>query len=147
MHGDASRRFILNLWNISVGSAYPSRAESQFLMSTKISTLIDSSSPYLYLPEDVCDHFELILGLQFNTTSQIYTINNTMHDTLMARDFDITFTIANDQSQTIDIRLPYEAFDLNASFPVSSENTRYFPLKRATNPSQYTLGRVFFQEA
>jgi hypothetical protein len=48
---------------------------------------------------------------------------------------------------SVDIVLPYAAFDLEASYPLVRHPTRYFPLKRAANDSQYTLGRAFLQEA
>jgi len=36
---------------------------------------------------------------------------------------------------------------LNTSYPLVNDNLRYFPLKRADNDTQYTLGRVFLQNA
>lgn len=45
------------------------------------------------------------------------------------------------------ISLPYSAFDLNISWPHVESSTYYFPLKRAANDTQYTLGRAFLQEA
>jgi hypothetical protein len=47
---------------------------------------------------------------------------------------------------TINITLPYAAFDLNASWPLVSSTAPYFPLKRAINDT-IVLGRTFFQEA
>jgi len=43
--------------------------------------------------------------------------------------------------------LPYAAFDLVADYPLVIDSSRYFPLMRAANESQYTLGRTFLQEA
>jgi len=48
---------------------------------------------------------------------------------------------------TARIQLPYAAFDLVASHPLVESSSRYFPLKRASNTRQYTLGRTFLQEA
>ncbi|KAL9030785.1 MAG: hypothetical protein Q9180_006874, partial [Flavoplaca navasiana] len=45
------------------------------------------------------------------------------------------------------IELPYAAFDLIAERPLMKNATRYFPLMRAADESQYTLGRTFLQEA
>ncbi|KAF1345448.1 hypothetical protein BDV97DRAFT_372648 [Delphinella strobiligena] len=36
---------------------------------------------------------------------------------------------------------------LNASYPIYANATRYFTIRRATNDTQYTLGRAFLQEA
>jgi hypothetical protein len=49
--------------------------------------------------------------------------------------------------QTIDVSIPYGAFDLTAQPPLVNTSTRYFALKRASNQTQYTLGRAFLQEA
>lgn len=38
-------------------------------------------------------------------------------------------------------------FDLEASYPIYPNATSYFPIRRAANDSQYTLGRAFLQEA
>jgi hypothetical protein len=43
--------------------------------------------------------------------------------------------------------LPYAAFDLQAEHPIYANTTNYFPIRRAVNESQYTLGRAFMQEA
>ncbi|RAL66809.1 hypothetical protein DID88_007592 [Monilinia fructigena] len=47
----------------------------------------------------------------------------------------------------VNITLPYAAFDWWAEYPLVQNATRYFPLKRASDSSQITLGRVFLQEA
>lgn len=51
------------------------------------------------------------------------------------------------QQTTQNIELPYAAFDLQASYPYYETPTRYFPIRRAANETQYTFGRTFFQEA
>lgn len=43
--------------------------------------------------------------------------------------------------------MPYAAFDLTASYPLVNGTSRYFPLQRAANDTQYTLERAFFQSA
>ncbi|KAG0648252.1 hypothetical protein D0Z07_5497, partial [Hyphodiscus hymeniophilus] len=54
---------------------------------------------------------------------------------------------ASTGGETISINLPYAAFDLQATYPIFPNATNYFPLRRAANQSQYTLGRTFLQEA
>ncbi|KAK0751397.1 hypothetical protein B0T18DRAFT_426041 [Schizothecium vesticola] len=49
--------------------------------------------------------------------------------------------------ETVTVVLPYAAFDLVAKNPLVDETTHYFPLKRANSSKQYTLGRVYLQEA
>lgn len=45
------------------------------------------------------------------------------------------------------IMLPFSALALPTASPFTPNNTYYFPLKKAANDSQNTLGRVFLQEA
>ena len=110
---------------------------------------IDSTIPYIYLPSTACQVFEQELGLVWNATENIYFVDENLHQTLTSTNPSFTFTIGNDkQSQsTVDIVLPYSSFDLTFKSPVFSKSTPYFPIRRAANESQYTLGRVFLQEA
>ncbi|KAH0275608.1 acid protease, partial [Aureobasidium melanogenum] len=111
--------------------------------------LIDSTVAYLYLPEVICRAFEQNFGLVWNDYYQYYLVNETLHKQLLADDTEVTFTLGQSTSggQTINITLPYPAFDLELAFPYVANSTRYFPLKRAANDTQYTLGRTFLQEA
>lgn len=78
-------------------------------------------------------------------------VNSTLHTELLERGANITFTLAQATSggPTTTITLPYSAFDLTALPPYQglSNSTTYFPLRRAQNDTQYTLGRTFMQEA
>lgn len=118
------------------------------LMSTSIQAFIDSTIPYLYLPLSVCRRFEKAFGLTFNDTVQAYLVNDTLHQQLLDQNANIAFTLGKlNTTETLDISLPYAAFDLIADYPLMPTKSRYFPLMRATNDSQYTLGRTFLQEA
>jgi hypothetical protein len=76
-------------------------------------------------------------------------VNDTLHENLLSTNASFTFKIGNatDEGSTIDIALPYASFDLTVDYPIVSNQTRYFPLQRAANDTQYTLGRTFLQEA
>ena len=73
-------------------------------------------------------------------------MNERLHDSLVEMYPSITFTLSNGGS-SVDIEFPYAAFDLEVDYPIVSQKTRYFPLKRADGIEQYTLGRMFLQEA
>ena len=121
---------------------------------------IDSTTPFLWLPEAVCLQFEKALGLQYDDGLELYTFskNASQHETLVNWNISFAFTIADlpGSSKTISLTLPYSAFDLQLSFPypplVKRNMTRqdpainYFPLRKAKNSTQYTLGRTFLQE-
>jgi hypothetical protein len=78
-------------------------------------------------------------------------MSNTLHTQLLQTNPNITFTLGSEPigGQTVDITLPYSAFDLTASPPYSGlkNQSLYFPLRRAANSTQYTLGKAFLQEA
>lgn len=46
----------------------------------------------------------------------------------------------------VNISLPYQAFDLQVTQPITENGTNYFPLRCSSNMSQYVLGRAFLQE-
>jgi hypothetical protein len=119
------------------------------LLPTPIFALIDSTLPYIYLPTAACELFESAFGLVWNSTAELYLLNSTQHSALLAQNPNVTFTLGHTLSggATVDIVLPYAAFDLNISWPHAESSTWYFPLKRAANDTQYTLGRAFLQEA
>lgn len=118
------------------------------LLQQPVSIFLDSTVPYIYLPEAACAMFESTFGLVWDTATQLYLLTDAQHTSLKAQNPKITFTLGTLTSlQTVDIMLPYSAFDLTVSYPIVANATRYFPLKRANDSSQYTLGRTFFQEA
>ncbi len=119
------------------------------LLTEGILSFIDSTIPHIWLPLSVCQAFEQAFGISFDPITELYLVNNTLHRALVAQNASVTFKIGNTVSsrQTVDIVLPYASFDLNISYPVVENSTRYFPIRRAANESQYTLGRTFLQEA
>ncbi|TID19109.1 acid protease [Venturia nashicola] len=113
-------------------------------------TVVDSTVPHIWLPRAVCDRMEAAFGLIYDSQSDLYTLNNTMHAQLQALNPSITFKIgdtAYDNGNGTNIRLPYGAFDLKVGWPTYSEDVNYFPIRRANNETQYTLGRTLLQEA
>ena len=120
------------------------------LLADSIYVFIDSMVTQLWLPVEVCQSFEKAFNLTWNSTAQLYLIDEGVHTALLAQSPTFTFTLAstNSSSQSVDIVLPYAAFDLNVTQPIVADGpSRYFPLQQAQNSSQYTLGRVFLQEA
>lgn len=118
---------------------------------------IDSSTPYLWFPEAVCLQFEKAFGLTYDDAVQLYTFgsNSTQHEALVDWNMTFQFAVADypGSSNSVSLSLPYEAFDLQLSYPYpglnatqSSPPTNYFPLRKAENNTQYTIGRTFLQE-
>lgn len=139
--------------------------DGRSLLETGIYALIDSTVPHIWLPLDVCARFEEAFGLVFDTASDLYLVNDTQRNRLLSLNPSVTISLASSvsveasvevssNSSVIDIILPYGAFDMEARYPLASSadindyaTSRYFPLRRAFNSSQYTLGRTFLQEA
>ena len=118
-------------------------------MSDTILSFIDSTVPEIWLPQAACDQFETHFGLQYDPQTDRYLVNETIHSQLSTLNPTITFRLAIDALGATfqDIVLPYAAFDLQASYPIYKNPTNYFPIRRAANESQYTIGRTFLQEA
>ncbi len=118
---------------------------------------IDSSTPFLWLPESVCLQFEKVLGLKYDDSLQLYTFakNAGQHEILVGWNLTFVFTLADlpGSRNSMSLTLPYAAFDLQLSYPYPGLNITqydpavdYFPLRKATNSTQYTIGRAFLQE-
>jgi hypothetical protein len=119
------------------------------LLPTSVYAAIDSTTPYLWLPMDACMAFERAFGLVWDNQTKLYPVSERLHASLVAQNASVKFKLGVETKggESVDIVLPYAAFDLQALYPLVERWTRYFPLKRAVNDTQYTLGRTFLQEA
>lgn len=143
-YDDVGREQLVNLQGITTDSGSP----SNLLPDGAIDLLIDSTIAQLWLPESACEAFESAFGITYDATSQYYLMNDTLRDTLVSQNPNVTFTVGSQtSSDTVDIVLPYGAFDMKLTMPPLTNSSYYFPLKRAANSTQYTLGRTFLQEA
>lgn len=146
---DISRDLVVGLQAITSTTVNDTITRKTSLLPSPILTFIDSTIPYIYLPLEACRRFESAFGLYWNETDAMYWVNDTLHETLLSSQANVTFTIGDNTTgdSFVEIVLPYASFDLEVSYPFALETTRYFPLQQATNESQYTLGRAFLQEA
>ena len=134
----------LNVHSISMSTG----GGNKFLSSTSFPAFVDSTVPYLYLPVSVCQQFEAAFGIQYDNATELYLVNHTLHNHLLTLNANVSFTVTSVTAEVlVDIVLPYSAFDLVVDYPLVKSKTRYFPLKRAKNDAQATLGRTFLQEA
>ncbi|KAJ4299707.1 hypothetical protein N0V90_004953 [Kalmusia sp. IMI 367209] len=129
---------------------YVDAGSFSFTSETKgFSAIIDSTLPYLWLPDKVCDHFAEKFNLQYDEDSNFYTVNSSAAQNNKQQNATVSFKIASssiDSSNFADIRLPYSAFDLTFTEPPNGNGTKYFPLKKSSDGS-FVLGRAFLQEA
>lgn len=148
---DNERDVMVAIQSISTPSRVDSSPVGTELLPSPIYALIDSTVAELWLPEEACQAFEYEFGLVYDNVTSLYLLNKTHHDTLVERNASVSFLMGQgfDSTETVRITLPYAAFDLEAQAPYSGlgNTSYYFPLRRAANDSQYTLGRTFLQEA
>ncbi|QIX00452.1 hypothetical protein AMS68_005969 [Peltaster fructicola] len=150
MYADISTDLLVGLQSITFDShgAPP-------LLTSGIYIFLNSLIAQMWLPLEVCQQFEQQFNLTWNDDLKYYFVSDYAHNKLLAQNPTFTFTLgaSTDSSgagSTTQIKIPYAAFDLNLTapyYPYVNGTTRYFPLRRAENSTQYTLGRVFFQEA
>ena len=100
---------------------------------------------------DACRKFEEEFHLVWNQTLGVYLTNETANGPLLAQNPNVSFTFGNDltSGSHVTIDIPYRALVLNLTedYPNVANATSYVPLRRASNSSQYTLGRAFLQHA
>ncbi|KAF2096655.1 acid protease [Rhizodiscina lignyota] len=132
----------VNLKSLEIGSWSPP------LDTFPAEVILDSTLPYMYLPDNMCDALAQQLGLQYDNITDLFLVNDTQRATNQnIGSITIILQDISDMSTQTSISFPYAAFDLTASFPIYTDGPRsYFPLRRSVN-GQNTLGRVFFQEA
>ena len=143
---DDSRRLTLGLQSVTVSNTLQGALTP---LSQGALFMIDSSVPDIWLPMSACQLFEQAFGLIYDPLTDLYLVNDSIHKQLQQREPIVTFELGVMESggPSVNITLPYGAFDLQASSPIYPNATNYFPLRRAANETQQTLGRAFLQEA
>lgn len=111
--------------------------------------LIDFAEPHIWLPVSACDAFAEAFNLTYDNMTDLYVVDSYTHNQLIERNPSITVGLGQtaNPGERVNVVLPYSAFDQQASYPIYGNATNYFPIRRANNDTQYTLGRTFFQEA
>ena len=141
-----TRQLVVSLQSITYAD---SKTNDISLLSQGILALVDTTVPYMWLPQTACTLFEKAFGLTWDSIRNLYLVNSTLHSTLLKTNANVTFEISNSLTSgpAVNITLPYASFDLVVTPPLIANASRYFPLQRANDESSYTLGRAFFQEA
>ncbi|KAJ4322617.1 hypothetical protein N0V84_004755 [Fusarium piperis] len=152
------------------GSVAPDTWDSQYMMlsewETSFNAIFDSSTPYLWLPDRVCDQFAAALNLTYNSTFDLYLLSNEQYrEYSKAETLSLTFILSSfdnndnfgdpyDVSGIVNITLPLRAFVSLLQYPFMEETIQYgepavpyFMLRKAHNSSTYILGRSFLQES
>ncbi|MCJ1395711.1 hypothetical protein MMC18_008597 [Xylographa bjoerkii] len=150
---DDTRDLVVNILSIT--------SDEHSLLPSAVPAYIDSTVSHIWLPIEACQLFEQAFHLEMDNLTQLYLVNDSLHNSLLSQNASISFelgpiagTAQNGSQSTVNITLPYASFDLKATYPFIGEDTAnlsasswYFPLRQAANSTQYTLGRTFLQEA
>lgn len=148
---DDKRDLVVGLRQITISDGNDSTSSLINLLPQPILTFIDAGVPHIWLPASACDLISQAFGLQYDSVTELYLVNETAHK--LSQNVTLAFNIAGDISSTsadiVTIEFPYAAFELELTtdYPGINTSTRYFPIRRAANESQYTLGRTFLQQA
>ncbi|KAG9247675.1 aspartic peptidase domain-containing protein [Calycina marina] len=134
---------------VGIQSIFSTGATTTNLLDSPIYAFVESTDPNIWLPMSACLAFEAVFGLVWDNTTEKYLLNTTQYLALSASNPTTTFRLGASTSggATVNVDLPFTAFGLQASYPFVPNATYYFPLQRAQNATQYTLGRTFLQEA
>jgi hypothetical protein len=120
------------------------------ISNAPFSAVVDSGVSPFFLPKAICDGFAKYLNLTYNSTLDMYLINEDEHTRIENDSPSMEITLSTDAVGGNDITflLPYASLELRLTkeYPNATQWSRYFPIRPTTNPSQFTLGRVFLQE-
>ena len=143
---DLSRDLVVSVASISFSDR---TGETRTLSSDPYLAFIDATVPDIWLPEEVCSNFEDAFGLIYNSTINRYLVSEILHHILQKQNASVSFLLSDSPrgSAIVNITLPYASFDHSLGPPFFDVKQNYFPLRRAVNNTQYTLGRTFLQES
>lgn len=103
--GDNSRDLVVGVQSISITGS------SDKLLPTPILAFVDGTVPHIWLPLEVCQAFERVFGITWDPVSDLYLVNETTHQALLARNATLAFTIG---THTLTLKLPKYLFLMRA---------------------------------
>lgn len=143
------------------------KSQTQILLdySKAFTAIIDTTTPYLWLPGAVCDNFAKALNLTYNDNFGLYTLTNDQYlqyssSSSLAFTFSFSsmdnrdnFGLPLDVPGVVNITVPIKAFVgllqypfMNQSIPYGAPAVPYFTLRRSPGNSTI-IGNAFMQEA
>ncbi|KAM4064641.1 eukaryotic aspartyl protease [Hirsutella rhossiliensis] len=133
--------------------------------NSSFTAMIDSSTPYLWLPEPVCTRFAEALNLTYNSTYELYTLSNELYrDYTSNNSLTFTFSLTSYDNHDnfgmplevpglVNITLPLQAFVSLLEYPFARGAIKYgdpavpyFTLRKSKNDT-FVIGRTFLQES
>lgn len=135
---------------ILIGSAVTSHGtETSLVKSARLPAILDTTDPFLELPDDICFQIAQELGLSYDEPRNLFLMGDETLARLRLRQPALRITLgargqdSPDYDESITVTLPFGAFDHFLRFPDKTE--RYFPI-RISHGADVVLGRTLFQE-
>lgn len=132
--------------------------------TNSFAALVDSTTPFLWLPPDACDAFASALNLTYSNTFDLYTLTNEQYESLRAADaYEFVFSLSSLSNNddfgdplnvpgVVNITIPSRALVGTLEYPYmeeligySSPAVPYFALRKSSMST--IIGRSFMQEA
>ncbi|KAG8407117.1 hypothetical protein J3458_020611 [Metarhizium acridum] len=156
------------------GIEVSSSNESSWKTATRIlldynsafTAVIDTTTPYLWLPPALCDNFATALNLTYNETFQLYTLTNEQYRqyssssslafvfSFSSMDNHDNFGDPLDVTGVVNITVPITTFVSLLSYPFmkgavgyTDPAVPYFALRKAPTNGTAIIGNAFMQEA
>lgn len=122
---------------------------SKNMLMTSISALISSDIAEIWLPHTACSQLESAYGLQWNSSLNLYLLNQSQSDDLNRRKPIMQFQLApiasTDPLEAVAIDVPWNFLMQNIT--IANQVYTYFAIRHAADESQFVLGRTFLQAA
>lgn len=147
-------------------SAWDGSTQIMSSYNTSFGVMIDSTTPYLWLPENIADNFAAAFNLTYNATFDLYTLTNDQYRQYSdSDDYNFTFSFSSMDNHdnfglplnipsVVNITVPIRSFVGTLQYPFAKEAIKYgdpavpyFMLRRIKNETNAILGRGFLQEA
>lgn len=148
------------------GANWTSTSRSLMAMNESVTAVIDSSTPYLWLPPAVCDRFAAALKLVWSEDFGVYLFSDASQyiQYTNGTSLSLTFSLSSYDNGddfglplagpgVVNITISAPAFAQLFRYPFKNligfgaSAVPYFPLTRAPSARQYVIGRAFLQEA
>ncbi|TWU78529.1 hypothetical protein ED733_001426 [Metarhizium rileyi] len=143
------------------------KSATQILLdyNSSFTAVIDTTTPYLWLPPAICDNFARALNLTYNETFQLYTLTNEQYRQYSNSTLAFVFSLSSMDNHddfgdplnvggVVNITVPITAFVSLLSYPFMRGAIRYndpaipyFSLRKTSVNGAAIIGNAFMQEA
>ncbi|KAG5952687.1 hypothetical protein E4U53_000193 [Claviceps sorghi] len=152
--------------NGSLPAGWASAARPLMTYDKTFTAIIDTSTPYLWLPPAVCDEFGKALNMSYNDTLSLYTLTNEQyqHYSSGLHGLSIKFSLSSKDNHdnfgspltvpgVVNITLPIRSLVSLLEYPFMNATVRqgqsavpYFTLRKAAQ-EKFIIGNAFMQES